>query len=118
MSSERIEYPHPKSRYWEQEFYYVVEFALEVAGDIRGSEPLTYLEGAIYPGDDSARQGATYKSLAYIAHRLGMSKEDRQNWYGVARGAALSQAHAGTIIARLNERDELYADLDKLAAAT
>ena len=78
-------------------------------------EPIELLEGATYPGTCAAdREGATYKSLAYIAHRLGMDDNDRKVWYGIAQRLCLSQAHIGCIIARLDERNELFADLDKL----
>lgn len=50
--------------------------------------------------------GASYKQLAYVAHRVGMSKEQRQTWYKVAEAIPLSQAHAGHLIARLDDRDE------------
>ena len=49
------------------------------------------------------RQGATYKSLAAIGHRAGMSKEQRVRWYRICESIPLSQRHAGHIITRLQE---------------
>jgi hypothetical protein len=45
--------------------------------------------------------GATYKQLAAIAHRVGMSKEQRVKWYRIAESIPLSQRHAGHIMDRL-----------------
>jgi hypothetical protein len=49
-------------------------------------------------------QGATYKQLAAIGHRVGMDKVERTRWYRIAEGIPLSQRHAGHIIDRLQER--------------
>ena len=81
-------------------------------------EPFLYLEGAECPDNTAAFEGATYKSLAYIAHRVGMSAEERTQWYNIARRAALSQAHVGCIIARLNERDSMIDGLEKMLQHT
>ena len=57
------------------------------------------------PTDTSLRRqeaiGATYKQLAAIGHRLGMSSQERYRWYKVAESIPLSQRHAGHIISRL-----------------
>jgi hypothetical protein len=117
--SSRIEYP--RDEVWEAVFYKTIELALDrphlmLLPERRNVlEPLEYLEGAEYPGDCVAvREGATYKSLAYIAHRFGFNDEDRQLWYRIAKRLHLSQAHIGCIVARLNDRDELFAELDQL----
>lgn len=49
-------------------------------------------------------QGATYKTLAAIAHRVRMSKPERVRWYRIAESIPLSQRHAGHIISRLPDR--------------
>jgi hypothetical protein len=78
-------------------------------------EPVEYLANAPYPDNTSAtRKGASYRSLAYVAHRLGMSDEERKRWYVAARELPLSQAHFGTIIARLNERDAAISGLEEM----
>jgi hypothetical protein len=48
-------------------------------------------------------QGATYKSLAAIAHRVSMSKPERVRWYRIAEVVPLSQRHAGHIIGKLQQ---------------
>lgn len=115
----RINYP--REEVWEAVFYQTIELALDrphlmlIPERRHILEPLEYLEGAEYPGDCAAvREGATYKSLAYVAHRFGFDERDRQTWYSIAKRLCLSQAHVGCIIARLNERDELFTELDQL----
>src|SRR5215204_1345975 len=49
-------------------------------------------------------QGASYKSLAAIGHRTGMSKAERVQWYRIAEGIPLSQRHAGHILSRLKRQ--------------
>jgi hypothetical protein len=79
------------------------------------TEPLELLANAEYPPDTSAtRNGATYRSLAYVSHRFGMDRDQRNRWYEVARALPLSQAHVGIIVARLNERDAAIADLENM----
>jgi hypothetical protein len=46
-------------------------------------------------------QGATYRQLAAIAHRAGMSKAERVRWYRVCESIPLSQRHAGHILGKL-----------------
>jgi hypothetical protein len=48
--------------------------------------------------------GATYRSLAAIGHRVGMSKAERVQWYRICESIPLSQRHAGRILSRLQER--------------
>ena len=110
---QRIDYPG--LHFQESLFDAVVREASQHRGG-KQWEPLEYLAGAKYPGDCAAvRQGATYKSLAYVAHRLGMNSDERQRWYRIAQRFGFSQAHVGIIIARLNERDAIFSDLDKMA---
>ena len=46
-------------------------------------------------------EGATYRTLATIAHAAGMSKEQRVGWYGLCESIPLSQRHAGHIMGRI-----------------
>lgn len=46
-------------------------------------------------------QGATYKTLAAIAHAAGFTKPQRVAWYRLAERIPLSQRHAGHILMRL-----------------
>jgi len=50
-------------------------------------------------------QGATYKSLAAIAYRAGMTKEERVRWYRVCESIPLAQRHAGHILSKLQRED-------------
>jgi hypothetical protein len=47
------------------------------------------------------QQGATYKSLAAIAHTAGLTSGERTRWYRVAESVPLSQRHAGHILSKL-----------------
>lgn len=116
--SGRIEYrPHHRSNLWKQLFDSVSDTGIRFAQEHphKVTEPLLYLTDAEYPGDSEAvRVGATYKSLAYVGHRVGMSCEDRKNWYGVAAGLPLSQAHVGIIIENLDETEETSSRFQEL----
>ena len=48
-------------------------------------------------------QGATYKQLAAIAYRAGMSREQRMGWYRISERLPLSQRHAGHILDKLQQ---------------
>ena len=56
------------------------------------------------PLRDQQRRGATYKSLAAVGHRVGMTKAERIQWYRIAEAIPLSQRHAGHILSRLKRR--------------
>jgi hypothetical protein len=115
----RIPYPpFEEHGLWRIAFESVCNAALhmrEASPDDPASEPLELLANAEYPEDTAAtRKGATYRSLAYVAYRFGMDREQRNRWYEVARALPLSQAHIGIIVARLNERDQAIADLERM----
>jgi hypothetical protein len=46
-------------------------------------------------------RGATYKQLALIGHRKGLTKEQRQAFYRISEQIPLSHRHAGHIIEKL-----------------
>jgi hypothetical protein len=56
------------------------------------------------PLRDQQRRGASFKSLAAIGHRVGMTKAERIQWYRIAESVPLSQRHAGHILSRLKRR--------------
>ena len=58
-------------------------------------------EGPLY---DQQRRGASYRSLAAIGHTVGMTKEERVQWYAIAEAIPLSQRHAGHILSRLKRQ--------------
>jgi hypothetical protein len=98
-------------------FYQTAQYAVKVWQDNEGKkpvEPLELLIGAEYPDNNSAMEGAIYKSLAYVAHRMRMDNEERQAWYDVARSVGLSQAHVGIIISRLKDVERMHEQIDEL----
>jgi hypothetical protein len=118
---DRIEYPKRDSEIWKRLHFEIAGEALQYAREHdhdASLQPLLYLDGIEWPGDGdgSVRKGATYKQLAYISHRLEMHKHERAAWYGWAEVFGLSQAHAGTIITRINERDAGFSKLEGFIA--
>ena len=55
-------------------------------------------EGPLF---EQGRRGASYRSLAAIGHRVGMTKLERVQWYRIAETVSLSQRHAGHILSKL-----------------
>ncbi len=53
------------------------------------------------PLRDQQERGATYKQLAAIGHRVGMSEKERVRWYRIAESVPLSCRHAGHMLSRL-----------------
>jgi len=49
------------------------------------------------------QRGASYKWLAAIGHRVGMTKAERSRWYRIAEAVPLSQRHAGHILSKLQK---------------
>jgi hypothetical protein len=56
------------------------------------------------PLGDQQRCGASFKSLAAIGHRVGMTKAECIQWYRIAESVPLSQRHAEHILSRLKRR--------------
>jgi hypothetical protein len=112
---QRIEYPNQMIA--KATYYQTAQYAVKVWQDNEGKkavEPLAFLAGAEYPDNNSAAlEGATYKSLAYVAHRMGMETEERQAWYDVACRVGLSQAHIGIIISRLKDVERMHEQIDE-----
>jgi hypothetical protein len=71
-------------------------FLLRAAADCQSVE-----DGPLY---DQQYRGASYKSLAAIGHQVGMSKDERVQWYRIAEAIPLSQRHAGHILSRLKRQ--------------
>jgi hypothetical protein len=49
------------------------------------------------------QRGVSYKSLAAIGHKVGMTKVERGRWYRIAEAVPLSQRHAGHILNELKK---------------
>ena len=58
---------------------------------------------SVGPFHDQQRRGASYKSLAAIGHRVGMTQAERVQWYSIAEALPLSQRHAGHILGKLQK---------------
>lgn len=80
---------------------------LDVVRQHPHAAPLEYLAGV----ELTKGPNATWKQLAFIAHRMNMTKEERQKWYRTANSIPLTKEAAGIIIARLNERDAMFEEL-------
>lgn len=105
MSADRV--PFPPEKVW------VMTFAEQTAAIIeRSANPpagkytpackvLMLLDDCQQLDWKEEHQGATYKTLAYIAHLVGMSPDERRAWYEVCRWSGLTQRHAGHIVGRL-----------------
>ena len=52
----------------------------------------------------SEKRGASWRQLCAIAHRSGFTFEQRQEWYRVAAGVPLSDAHARHVLEHLSGR--------------
>jgi hypothetical protein len=75
---------------------------------------LHMLEGAVYPDNSQAMEGATFKSLAYVAHLYALSHEERQKWYIVDQELPLSQTHVSYITRNIHTRNEILSDLEEM----
>ena len=89
------------------EFDLLTDRAVAMAAAV--AEPYAYLLRQVadcYPVSEGPlrameTRGATYKSLAAIGHRVGMTKAERAQWYSIAETVPLSQRHAGHILSKL-----------------
>jgi hypothetical protein len=52
-------------------------------------------------GEIQQRRGATYRTLAAIAHAAGFTKAERVSWYRIAESVPLAQAHASHLLSKL-----------------
>lgn len=116
----RIPYPDPEKMYlfYETQFNESTERAIRVSivhDNDKISDLLEILEGAIFTGDSQSMEGATYKSMAFLAHQFGLDDDERQELYRIARWVPLSQSHISFMTKATIERNQLHADLEKMA---
>jgi hypothetical protein len=57
------------------------------------------------PLERQQRRGASYRSLAAVAHLVEMGKDDRVRWYKLAERVPLSQRHCGHLLAKLKRAE-------------
>jgi hypothetical protein len=67
---------------------------------LKDCEELAEVAGIMYR---QQHQGASYRSLAAIGHKVGMDKQARSYWYRIAEAIPLSQRHAGHILSKLQD---------------
>jgi len=67
---------------------------------LQDCEELAEVAGIMYR---QQHQGASYRSLAAIGHKVGMDKQARSYWYRIAEAIPLSQRHAGHILSKLQD---------------
>jgi hypothetical protein len=119
MDAARINYPHPEEvhRFLKRLFAEATERALEMSGNYGDrdiADLLGMLEGAIYPDDHQSSEGATLRSLAHVAHLYGLTREQRSEWYGVAKSVPLSQGHVSYLINNVQGRNRLLEEAESL----
>jgi hypothetical protein len=122
MDRARVQYPRLEDlhRFYESAFASTVEAGLRLAkvceeqGEQKVADLLYMLQGAVYPDNSQALEGATFKSLAYVAYLYDLSHEERQKWYIVGQELPLSQAHVSYITRNIHMRDEIFSDLEEM----
>ncbi len=75
---------------------------------------LSLLTGAEDRGDMQSWEGASYKSLAYVAHLYGLSDGERRLWYQAGESIPLSQAHLSYLINNVQDRNRLLEEAESL----
>ncbi len=121
MDKARVIYPHPEEvfRFLERLFDEATDRALGASrtyDEEKIADLLGMLSGATYPDDPQSSEGATYKSLAHVAHLYGLTKEQRSEWYDVAKSIPLSQAHVSYIIRNVQERNSMFSEVDRMVS--
>ena len=104
--SDRVIYPDPDEMhlFHERMFLRSIERAKEYAetceenGDEKIADLLRMASTANFCYERQDREGASYRSLAYLAHRWGLSHEERQRFYAVAEEVPLSQSVVTQVI--------------------
>ncbi len=102
----RVIYPDPDEMYLfhERMFLRSIERTKELTeacednGDEKIADLLRMASTAIFSYEKQDREGATYRSLAFLAHKWGLSPEERQRFYAVAREVPLNQSIVTQII--------------------
>jgi hypothetical protein len=92
------------------DFELLTDRALSMAAGL--TKPYGYLLRQVadcYPAEDGPlyeqqHRGATYKTLAAIGHRVGLTKAQRGRFYRICEAIPLSQRHASHILSRLKGR--------------
>lgn len=130
-SSEKITYPAPEDleEFYREKFHVSSERALNLSENLQGDEYmrelhggnvdkvcglLALIAGAEYPADKQSREGASYKSLGYVAHLYGLSDGERRLWYQASESVPLSQGHVSYLIYNVQGRNRLLKEAESL----
>ena len=65
-------------------------------------------------GYSNEKHGPTYRQAAYVAHRFGLTYEERCAWYQAIAGLGLTGRHVGHIIGNLDESEAMHEELAQL----
>lgn len=117
MDRARINYPHPEQiyRFLEEMFDEATERSLNLSRtyeEEKIADLLGMLEGVTYPDDVQSSEGASFKSLAHVAHLYGLTNEQRSEWYDVVKSVPLSQAHVSYITRNVQQRNEMFTEVE------
>lgn len=103
-SNKRIPYPTEgdASENFEQATNKALEMSKELS-EIHASvlRRLSDLKPNLYGGQE--KEGASYRQLGFIAHRVGMDSEQRSEWYRIAKEIPLSTRHASHIAGKITD---------------
>ena|SRR5918998_2275048 len=110
MSTDRISIPYPV------DFNAITARALAATHSCYPKyRPMLRMLEDIKPiGHSNEKHGPTYRQAAYVAHRFGLTHEERRAWYQAIAGLGLTGRHVGHIIGNLNESESMHAELAQL----
>ena len=130
-SNEKIAYPEPEELedFYKKMFELSSERALNLSENLKGDEEmlelcdgnlericglLALMAGAEYKGERQSKEGASYRSLAYVAHLYGLTDEERRLWYQAGKNVPFSQGHVAYLINNVQDRNRLLEEAESL----
>ncbi len=130
-NTEKIAYPDPEELegFYRSMFRLSCERALNLSENLMEDEAirelhgedlekvcglLSIIAGAVYQEDKQSREGASYKSLAYVAHLYGLNDDERQLWYQAVESVPFSQGHISYLINNVRDRNRLFEEAESL----
>ncbi len=121
MDRARVTYPNPEElhHFYKSMFDRSTERALLLSREYdveKVCDLLSFLAGAEYQGDSQSMEGASYKSLAHVAHLYGLAQDERQIWYQAGEIIPVSQGHVSYLIKNIKDRNEMFYEMDQMVA--
>jgi hypothetical protein len=133
MTNAKVNYPDPEELevFYERVFRLSSERALNLSENLKEDEImlelyggdldkicglLSFMMGAEYQGDKQSKEGASYKSLAYVAHLYGLTDEERRIWYQAGSSIPLSQGHVSYLIHNVQDRNSMFSEVDEMVS--